>query len=518
MRARLLRVLQADISKYILNMAQKFSSHVNFVFASIGAAVGLGNALRFPGLCAKYGGGAFLLVYSVSLVCLGLPLLTSEIALGRKYGGGAPKCFGSLFPRAEKVGWACSFNSLAVAVIYVGLVGWLICAGVKMPSLCASAPRRTQAEISGWFFGEALGGKFSLIVAAALAAVWAAVYFLLRGGADTLSRAAKYTVTLPVAMLVFMACRGMFYPRAGAALRALFVPDFSALATAELWVNALGQVFFSLSVLAGIMPAYGAYLPKGARVARDGAVIAAADLGVSVLSSVVAFTTLYGCGLQGAAEQGGAIASFSVYPVAISRAFGEGATAANAVLGVLFYFSLALMAVQSAVSMIEAALNPIADKFSADRKRAALKICIVGFAVTCVFASGYGKCALDIADHFANYFDILILAVAECIVLSAGMDRANLAFEINRYCGFFRIPPAALKISLKALCPAVASALCVVALCSYIFKEKFLYGGYPLWAQMVFGLSVSVFTFSAGFFVNLFYRVKNSPPRRLKKI
>ena len=75
---------------------EKFQSKSGFILASIGAAVGLGNALRFPGLCAKYGGGAFLLIYSVALVVLGVPLLNAEIALGRKIKGGAPKCMRSL--------------------------------------------------------------------------------------------------------------------------------------------------------------------------------------------------------------------------------------------------------------------------------------------------------------------------------------------------------------------------------------------------------------------------------------
>ena len=75
---------------------EKFKSKGGFILASIGAAVGLGNALRFPGLCAKYGGGAFLLIYFVALVILGVPLLNAEIALGRKFSGGAPKCMSSL--------------------------------------------------------------------------------------------------------------------------------------------------------------------------------------------------------------------------------------------------------------------------------------------------------------------------------------------------------------------------------------------------------------------------------------
>ena len=82
--------------------SDKFKSKSGFILSSIGAAVGLGNALRFPGLCAKYGGGAFLLIYFAALIILGIPLLNAEIALGRRYGGGSPRCMGALVSRHSK--------------------------------------------------------------------------------------------------------------------------------------------------------------------------------------------------------------------------------------------------------------------------------------------------------------------------------------------------------------------------------------------------------------------------------
>ena len=83
---------------------QKFKNKRSFILTCVGAAVGLGNALRFPGLCAKFGGGAYLLVYLTALVFLGVPLLNAEIALGRKYAGGAPKCLKELKRGGDKIG------------------------------------------------------------------------------------------------------------------------------------------------------------------------------------------------------------------------------------------------------------------------------------------------------------------------------------------------------------------------------------------------------------------------------
>ena len=108
-------------------MAQeRFKSRGGFILACVGAAVGLGDSLRFPGLCAKYGGGTFLLIYFVALIFIGIPVLNAEIALGRKFRAGAPRCMAQLNKKAEPIGWASCFNSLVVAVLYAGILGWII--------------------------------------------------------------------------------------------------------------------------------------------------------------------------------------------------------------------------------------------------------------------------------------------------------------------------------------------------------------------------------------------------------
>ena len=266
-------------------MAQeRFKTRGGFILASVGAAVGLGNALRFPGLCAKYGGGTFLFVYMIALVVMGVPILNAEIALGRKVRGGAPKCMASLSKKAEPLGWASCFNSLIVAIIYAGLLGWIIAMVIKIAPVCTARQSVGQGVSGGYFFSEVLnGGGISPIVLVCGIVGGAVMYFCLRGGAASLSKTAKFTVIIPMVLLTFMAVRGLLYSNSGEALRALFIPDFKAFLSAELWLNALGQVFFSLSILVGIMPAYGAYLPEGTNIFRDSLIIAAADFFVSVL-------------------------------------------------------------------------------------------------------------------------------------------------------------------------------------------------------------------------------------------
>lgn len=494
----------------------RFKSRSGFIFASIGAAVGLGNALRFPGLCARYG-GAYLFVYAAALLLMGIPILNAEIALGRKFRAGAPKCMASLSHKAEPIGWASSFNSLFVAIIYAGILGWIIAMVIKIVPLSLNAPSLTQNQTSNYFFDEVLsprGTPLSKIVCPAILGAWGLMYLCLRGGARSLSKIAKFTVIIPVLLLAFMAGRGLLYENSGEALYRLFVPDFSRLSDGGLWINAMGQAFFSLSILVGVMPAYGAYLPEGTNIFRDSLVIAAADFSVSILSSVVLFTTLYGCGLEESISSSGIETAFAVYPVAITRIFGINGGVANGIAGILFYLSLAMMALQSSVSMIEAALNPLSEKLKIEKKKIAAVICIGGGAVCLIFSSKNAAAALDISDHFANYFNILILGVSECAVLGRFQKRVNLAGEINRYSKRLKMPERYLTLSVKYLCPLVLSVLTVWGIYDLIASDGGLYGGYPLWQQIIFGWTVSLAAGSSGFILRLFEGHLNKRRRR----
>ena len=482
-------------------MTNRFSSRGGFILACVGAAVGLGDSLRFPGLCAKYGGGTFMFIYIVALLLIGIPVLNAEIALGRKMRAGAPRCMASLNRRGEALGWASCFNSLGVAVLYAGMLGWIIAMLIKIVPLSVNSTSMTRAETGGYFFDSVLQG-FSPLVLVCIIAAWVLMYVCLKNGADSLSKTAKFTVLIPVILLTVMAIRGLIYTNSGKALYALFVPDFSALADAELWLSAVGQVFFSLSVLVGIMPAYGAYLPDSESVFKDSLIIAFSDFFVSVLSSIVLFTTLYGCGLENEFSSSGIVTAFMVYPVAICQLFGAGNTVLNSIAGILFYASLGMMALQSSASMVEAAANPLSDKFSLAKKKIIRVIVLIGAGICLVFATGIGPTVLDVADHFLNYFNILLLGAVECALLGMHAKRINLVSEINRYSGKMRMPQKPFIFSLKYLSPAVLSVLFIWGIYHLFFIDRGIYGGYPVWAQ-VLGWVLSLAVFVSGILISM---------------
>ena len=480
----------------------------------MGAAVGLGDSLRFPGLCAKYGGGTFMFVYIVALVLIGIPVLNAEVALGRKIRSGAPKCMASLSKRGEALGWASCFNSLGVAVLYAGMLGWIIAMLINIVPLCQSSTSMSRPEVGGYFFESVLKDGVSPLVLICIIVAWVLMFFCLRNGADSLSKTAKFTVLIPVVLLVVMAVRGLVYSNSGTALYALFVPDFSKFADAELWLSAVGQVFFSLSVLVGIMPAYGAYLPDGESVLKDSLIIALSDFLVSVLSAVVLFTTLYGCGLENEFSSSGIVTAFMVYPVALTQLFGAGNTVLNSIVGLLFYLSLGMMALQSSASMVEAAANPLADKFPLNKKKLVMVISLIGAGVCIVFSTGIGVVVLDVADHFLNYFNILLLVVFECALLGKNAKRIGLLGEINRYSGRMKMPQKPFIFSLKYLSPTVLSVLFIWGIYHLFFIEKGIYAGYGVWAQIL-GWTLSVLVFASGMLIGSDFKFRKKLRSRL---
>lgn len=499
---------------------KKFNSKGGFILASVGAAVGLGNALRFPGLCAKFGGGTYLFIYLIALLFMGVPLLNAELALGRKFGGGAPKCMGLLRRGGGKLGWTSCVNSVFTAIIYAGLAGWMIYMIYGIVPIAAT-PDLTQAEIGGNFFGEVLNARqdgvissISLPVCLTVVCAWVLIFFCIKGGAGTIARAAKFTVIAPVVLLAFMAGRGLMYDNSGEALTALFAPDLSALSNPELWLSALGQVFFSLSVAVGIMPAYGAYLPEKTNIFSCSLIIAASDFFVSMLASVVLFTTLYGCGLKGAVGESGIITAFVVYPSAICRLFGANATL-NAIVGALFYTSLALIAVQAATSMLEAFISPFSQTFGYSRSKVSAVFCTVGAIISLVFATSCAPTAVDLSDRFINFYNILFLCAAECIIIGRSKKLPELTDEINAFCHRVKMPQKMLAASVKILSPITLIALTAFEAVRLITNGL----QFPLWAQLLFGWGLSCAVLTLGLLTERRSRtVKAAGERKLKFI
>ncbi len=492
-------------------MKDKWTNRGAFILASIGSAVGLGNAWRFPGLCANFGGGAFLIAYLICMVILGIPLLMMETAIGRKTQGGAPKAMRTINKKSEPVGWAAVANAFVILTYYAVVFAWciLMCiVAYKFATTHDTAEKasnlwaETIATTGGTSFKGA-GSNIKLLLVICLAVAWIFIYGCIRNGASQVSKVVKYTVFLPVLMLLILAVKGFINnPQLGEALKALFVPEWSKFGEARLWVNAMGQSFYSLSIMMAIMFAYGSYLKKGSNIAVDSIIIAFSDLAISVLSGIVLFTTMYQTGqTAGNMSSSGIATAYMIYPASIVNLTNVGV--ANAIFGFIFYFMLCTLAIDSAFSILEGIATAVSEKFRLPKRKTTLTIALIAAAISIIYITGAGLGYLDIVDNWTNQYTLILIGILETIIVGWFFKPQKVLDEINKNTNKFKMPKWWFITSVKIIAP-----ICLTFLFVWQFvelgKNGFRYNeDYNLIAEIIAGWVVTVLIFASGFIIKL---------------
>lgn len=488
-----------------------WSSRSTFILASVGSAVGLGNAWRFPALCARHGGGTFLFVYIIAILVMGLPLLMMEIAIGRKMRGGAVTALGGLNKKFEPIGWAATSNAFFIAVYYAAVFAWVIMMTLVSFKFAPLTGDPTGAGNVWLDLTKTTGttAGYNIISwpsVGCLLIAWLSIWLCIRNGTDSVNKVAKYTVMLPVACLLIMAAKGVTMEGAGAGLYQLFVPKWSEIFEPTLWIDAFSQVFYSLSVMMAIMFAYGSFLDRDSNVAVDASIIAMADLFISILASVVMFSTMYGTGLADKVATLGMGATFTVYPVAIVSLTNSGIV--NALFGFIFFFCLCTLALGSAFSIIEGVSTAFADKFRLPKKKCTVITCCVAGVLSLFFTCGAGVAWLDVVDNWCNSFNLILIGVLETLAIGWGFKTARVLREINRNTGNLRMPKWWFDASVKVIAPLLLTIFFVWNLVT-LFQNGGIYGakdGYSLLSNLVGGWGMMAVVFASGFLVRLIIR------------
>ena len=477
-----------------------WSSRLTFILAAVGSAVGLGNAWRFPGLAAKHGGGTFLVVYLLAMLLMGIPLLMMEISIARKLRRGAIESMRGIGKKWEFVGWAATSNAFVIVCYYSVVFAWVILmfvnswqfAGMTADNEAASTLflnlTQTTAAIDG--------GNIPGIVLVCLLIAWGLIFYCIRNGAKSVGKVVKFTVFAPVVLLLIMAVKGCTMEGAMDGIKMLFVPDVNAFSDPTLWVDAIGQVFYSLSIMMAIMFAYGSYVGDDADIAADAMIIAFSDMAVSVLSGIVMFSTMGGTGMLGDITASGIGTAFFVYPTAIVNLTNIGWL--NAAFGAIFYLMLITLAIDSAFSIVEGISAAISDKFHLKPKTVTIAVCAISGLISLVFITQAGLAWLDIVDNWTNQISLILIGILECIAIGWTFNLRKVLTEVNRNAKRFKMPFAWFAASIKFISPLLLAGLFVWNMIT-LFSTEGGYGGYPIWAQIVAGWAVSVLVFISGF-------------------
>ena len=410
-----------------------FSSRKVFIFAAIGSAVGLGNIWRFPYVAYEGGGGAFIIPYLIALVFFGVPLLYLDYAIGHRFRGSAPLSLRRLHRGAEWLGWWQVLICVVIAVYYAAILAW---AG-KYALLSFSKGWGKDPE--AFFYGDYLqaakvpGPTFDFVpeILLTMVIVWVITIGVLAMGIQTgIGRTAVIFIPVLVVAFVILVIQSLTLPGAGVGLNSFFTPDWSALADSGVWISAVGQIFFSLSVGFGIMITYAGYVSRKTDMTGSGAVVAFSNSGFELLAGIGVFAAL-GFMAQAANTEvgevlgsGGIGLAFIAFPAIINEAPG------GVIIGVLFFVSLVLAGITSLISIVEVVIGAIRDKLGISRQVATFVVGIpMAIVSTLMFGTTGGIYVLDTMDAFINSFGIIAVAAVLMLAVTYAFRRLPLLRE-----------------------------------------------------------------------------------------
>jgi NSS family neurotransmitter:Na+ symporter len=355
---------------------------------------------------------------------------------------------------------------------------------------------------NGYFFGEFLRlssspgetGEVRTPILYGLVCVWllawAVVYRGVRRGIEV---ANKVLMPLLLVLTLFLVGWSLFLDGAGEGLRAYFTPDFSRLGDPRVWIDAYSQIFFTLSLGFGIMIAYASYLPARADITRNAVLTGLINSGYSVLAGVAVFAVL---GFM-AASTGQPLSevvtesiglAFVAYPQAIWLMPGGN------LFGAVFFLCLFVAGMSSAVSIIEAFVSAVVDKFGVRRQPLVTLVCVLGFLGSMIFASQGGLFWIDIVDHFVTHYGLVMVGILEALVVGWLFGTARLRRHINRISSLQLGPGWDFLIRYF-----VPLALAVIFAGDLYAEVKQPYGGYTWTSLILIGRDWLLITLAVGF-------------------
>lgn len=384
-----------------------FSGKAGFILVAAGSAVGLGNIWRFPTLAAQNGGGNFLIIYLIIVLIFGVVLLCTELAIGRRARKSPAGAFASLRPRSRWIGILATVVPAIILPYYCVVGGWIIgyigfyAAGVN--------------TIGDSFFGDMAGstlaiGLFVIFFLLTMGVIW-------MGVTKGIERLSKVFMPLFLIMLVGLVIYSLLQPGMidGISYYLTFDPS---LLTMDTVVAALGQVFFSLSLAMGIMITYGSYMRKEENIEGCAISIGLIDTLVAFLGGLLIVPMAFHAHM-GAIPSGAGLV-FITLPSIFDGMFG------GEVFALFFFILLFIAAWTSSISIAEAVIAAIMDRFEISRKKAIIYVTLPVLVVGVIISMGFGpldfiqihgKGLLDLFDFAANNLLMPIVAFATTVLI-----------------------------------------------------------------------------------------------------
>ena len=410
------------------NKRSSFSGSIGFVLAAAGSAVGLGNIWRFPYLAAKDGGGLFLVTYVVLALTFGFTLLTTEIAIGRKTAQSPLTAYSKLHKGWGWIGVLACAIPVIILPYYSAIGGWIL------KYLAAFITDAAATTADGYFTGF-ITSQWSPIIwfLVYLGATTLVVYKGVNSGIERMSK-----ILMPILLLLILgiSCFSLTLSHTDAAgvtrtglegLAIYVIPNLEGVTLGKfvsVLMDAMGQLFYSISVAMGIMITYGSYVKKETDLVKSVNQIEIFDTLVAFLAGLMIIPAVYTfMGTEGMAS--GPSLMFVSLPKVFAAMGGIGT-----VVGIAFFVMVAFAALTSSISLMEAIVSSAMDKLHMERKSAVLAVAVLTAVMGIIVCLGYNVLyfeltlpngsvgqVLDVMDYVSNYVFMPVVAIATCILI-----------------------------------------------------------------------------------------------------
>ncbi len=404
----------------------QFGSKLGLIAATVGSAVGLGNIWRFPAEAQSNGGAAFLLLYIVCLVVLGIPVMLAELSLGR---AGRADAFGTFKKLAPGTPWYFVgvfgiVGSYLIGIFYMVVEGWSL---EYLVTSVTGALYEGVGSVTPGSNVEAADNAFILKMQEYISSPWMPMIYtciviiinlviLLGGVQKGIERLSNIMMPSLFVVLLVLCCVSLSLPNSMAGLEWFLKPDFSKI-TGSTIINAMGQTFFSLSLGMGILITYASYYPDKTNMPQTSAIVCAASLLVALLVGFVIFPAVSSFGLADHELEGTTLV-FQTLPVVFA------CLPATRLCSALFFLLLFFAAITSTVSIMEVSIAFLCDKKKFSRKKAVCiamlpllvfsSICSLSFSTLADFKI-FGMTMFDFLDSFTTNVLLPIGAILLCI-------------------------------------------------------------------------------------------------------
>ena len=393
-----------------------FSGSLGFVLASAGSAVGLGNIWRFPYLAARDGGGLFLVLYILLAVTFGFTLLITEVAIGRRSRQGPLTAYKFFREEWAFIGYMGVLTGFLISSYYAVVSGW--CLEYMWASLLGKLhgdPDYINTYFATFSQDPVKPVFWTLII------LLAAYLIVENGVRDGIERASKLMMPLLFILLLIIVVASCMLPNADKGIEFLFKPDTTKL-TGDVFLGALGQSFYSMSIAMGCICTYASYFSKNTNLLKSATQIGVIDFLVAILAGLVIFPAAFSVGVN---PDSGPSLIFITLPNVFQQAFSSFPTLGY-FISLLFYALLSMAALTSLISLHEVSTAFLEEEVGTTRKYAAATVTIATMILgaVCSLSLGamskhqlFGMTIFDLFDFVTGQLFLPIVGFLTCIFI-----------------------------------------------------------------------------------------------------